>query len=89
MHLFNQGLTVATVRGYRSAIAAVHGGFQDGSSISNNTCLKQLLRGMFIQRPPLKKLVPSWDLGQVLKSLALPLYEPLAKASLLNFMFCQ
>ena len=84
MYLFNLGLTVAMVRGYGSAIAAIHGGFQDGSSISNNTCLKKLLRGMFIQRPPLKKLVPSWDLGQVLKSLALPPYEPLAKASLLD-----
>jgi hypothetical protein len=37
MHLFNLGLTVATSRGHRSAIAAIHEGFQDGSSISNNT----------------------------------------------------
>ena len=36
MHLFKSGLQVATVRDYRSAIAAILQGFLDGSSLSTN-----------------------------------------------------
>ena len=84
MYLFHKDLTISTIRGYRSAIAAVHKGFADGSTVSNNASLAQLLRGMYVERPPSRKLVPSWDLAQVLKVLAEPPYEPLANAPLLD-----
>ncbi|XP_038074932.1 uncharacterized protein LOC119742822 [Patiria miniata] len=84
MERFTQGLSVSTVRGYRSAIAAVHTGFSDGSTVSNSILLKHLHRGMFVSRPPQQRLVPSWDLGSVLSALTKPPYEPLANASLLN-----
>ena len=61
MHLFRSGLQVTTIRNYRSAIAAIHQGFADGSSISSNDAIHHLFRGMFTQRPPVKRLIPSWD----------------------------
>ena len=84
MKLFNQGLTVATIRGYCAAVGAVHTGFPDGSSISNNNSLTQMLRGMFIERPSNKKLLPAWDLGQVLYTLSRAPFELLSNASLID-----
>ena len=59
MHLFQSGLQVATIRNYRLAIAAIHQGFADGSSISTNDAIHHLLCGMSTQRPPVKRLIPS------------------------------
>ena len=84
MHLFRSGLQVTTIRNYRSAIAAIHQGFADGSSISSNDAIHHLFRGMFTQRPPVKRLIPSWDLSAVLRLLAGPPFEPLSGASLLH-----
>ena len=84
VYLFDSGLTTATVKNYRSAIAAIHGGFPDGSSVSNNDTLGQLIKGMFTSRPPTRKLVPSWDLFTVLTALSRPPFEPLSGTSLLN-----
>ena len=84
MHLFRSGLQVTTIRNYRSAIAAIHQGFADGSSISSNDAIQHLFRGMFTQRPPVKRLIPSWDLSAVLRLLAGPPFEPLSGASLLH-----
>ena len=84
MHLFQSGLQVATIFNYHSAIAAIHQGFTDGSSVSINNAIHHLLRGMFIQRPPVKRLIPSWDLSSVLRLLAGPPFEPLSNASLMH-----
>ena len=54
MHLFQSGLQVATISNHPSAIAAIHQGFTDGSSVSNNDAIHHLLYGMFIQRPSVK-----------------------------------
>ena len=84
VHLFNSQLKVTTIKNYRSAIAAVHEGFSDGSTISSSPVLTQILRGMFNERPPRQRLVPSWDLGRVLENLAAVPYEPAHRSSLLQ-----
>lgn len=75
--LFQEGLQVSTVRNYRSAIAAVHKGFSDGSTIGSNSAILHLLRGMGNSRPPKKKLCPAWSINDILHSLTKPPYEPI------------
>ena len=84
MYLFDSKLAVATIRNYRSALAAIHKGFADGSSITTSDAITHLIRGMFVDRPPTRKLLPSWDLPQVIAILSKAPYEPLEKASLLD-----
>ena len=79
--LFDKGRSISTLRGYRSAIAAVH---YDGVSVSNSSSLANLLKALFVQRPPARKLLPSWSLPAVLEALSKPPFEPLAEASLRN-----
>ena len=73
---------MSTIRGYRSAIAAVHEGFPDGSSVTDSQDLGKLLKSFFLARPKNPQLAPSWSLPKVLEALAKPLFEPLAEASL-------
>ena len=80
MSLFSEGKQISTIKNYRSAIAAVHRGFRDGS----NDTIHHLLRGMFHKRPPMKTLPPSWSLTDVLKVLAEAPFEPMHAASLEN-----
>ena len=82
--LFDKELSLATIRGYRSAIGSIHKGFPDGSSISNAPLLSKLFRAFFLKRPPSKRLLPSWSLPRVLRALTEPPFEPLGKSSLLN-----
>ena len=84
MYLFEVALATGTVAHCRSAIAAVHDGFPDGSSVSDSRALSQLLKGRFVSRPPVRRLVPAWDLFSVLATLTGPPFEPLAKATLLH-----
>ena len=84
MYLFEDGLATGTVTNYRSAIAAVLYGFPGGSSISDSRALGQLLKGRFVSRPPVRRLVPAWDPFSVLATLTGPPFEPLAKATLLH-----
>lgn len=79
---FQEGKQVSTIRNYRSAIAAVHKGFHDGSSLGDNPIIGQLLRGMFNRRPPIRRLAPSWSINDVLSQLAKTPYEPLHSATL-------
>lgn len=73
--LFDKGRALSTIRGYRSAIAAIHVGFPDGSGVSKSHFLSKLLRSFFLQRPPNPK---------VFYALAKPPFEPLSKASLIH-----
>ena len=82
VHLFDSGRQVSTIRNYRSALAAVHNGFQDGSSISNNEAISDLLKGMFNRRPPPRKLSPTWSINEVLQSLTKSPFEPLQNSPL-------
>ena len=75
---FKAGKAISTVRGFRSAIAAVHRGFSDGSSVSDSGPLEQLVRGMFLERPTIRNLAPPWNMQLVLETLAKPPFEPLS-----------
>ena len=82
LYVFNLGRQVNTIRGYRSAIAAIHSGFADGSTVSDSTSLNHLIKGMFLKRPTLRALVPVWSLTSVLETLASAPFEPLHNCSL-------
>ena len=82
LYLFHLGRKVNTVRGYRSAIAAIHSGFPDGGSISTSVSLNHLIKGTFLERPTVRTLVPPWSLSSVLETLAGPPFEPLHRCSL-------
>ena len=82
VHLFDKNLSLSTIKGYRSAIAAIHQGFQNGSSVSSAPELTKLIQAFFLQRPANKRLTPGWSLPAVLRALAEPPFEPLDKASL-------
>ena len=47
-------------------------------------CLGNLVRALFLKRPPSRKLLPSWSLPAVLEALSKPPFEPLAEATLRN-----
>ena len=70
MSLFEEGKQVNTIKNYRSAIAAIHRGFPDGSTMGTNGVLSQLLQGMSNARPVVRTLAPSWSLSGVLRALA-------------------
>ena len=67
VNLYHSSLQVSTVRNYRSVLTAIHPGLDDGFAIS---VMHHLLRGMFITRPPVKRLVLSWDLDNFVATVA-------------------
>ena len=79
---FDKGLTVVTLRSYRSAMASCLRGFSDGSLVTNSAFLTRLVRSFFLKRPSFKTLVPAWSLPTVLIVLASVPFEPLHIASL-------
>ena len=79
---FESGLESSTVRNYKSAILAIHRGFEDGSTIDDDGSIRHLLNGMFNSRPPARKEVPTWDLNTVLEYLKGPPFEPMVDATL-------
>ena len=81
---FNSGLASTTIKNYCSAVVAIYNVFLDGSSMSHNPAITQLIQGLFVQRPPVSKLMPSWDLFQVLSALSEAPFEPLAQALLMQ-----
>ena len=75
---------MSTIQGYRSAIAAVHEDFPDGSSVSVLRTWASFLILFLLARPRIPQLAPSGSLPKVLEALAKPPFEPLAEASLLH-----
>ena len=82
VYLFDKGLSVSTIRLYRSAIASCHSGFEDGSTVSSSLVLSRIIRAFHLKRPRSKSLLPSWSLPAVLQALAKEPFEPMHKASL-------
>ena len=80
--LFDKGRLVSKIRGYRSAIAAIHNGFPDGSCVPTAPSLTGWVRVFFLERTPARKFLPTWSLPCVLEALAKAPFEPLAEASL-------
>ena len=77
------GLLATTVKGYKSAILAIHRGLPNGMRLRNDPdrSLYFLIEGMNNVRPSQRKIMPEWDLSTVLKSLNQCPYEPLQSAS--------
>ena len=63
------GLLATTVKGYKSAILAIHRGLPNGMTLRNDPdrSLYFLIEGMNNVRPPQRKIMPEWDLSTVLK----------------------
>ena len=54
----------------------------NGYPVGQHPDIKRLLKGVFNSRPPVKQLVPEWDLRKVLDLLSSPPFEPMNKISL-------
>lgn len=80
--LFNSGRQVNTIRGYRSAVASIHEGFEAGRTVSSDRSLDLLIRAMALKRPRIRTLAPPWDMKAVLEALSRPPFEPLSQCSL-------
>jgi hypothetical protein len=80
------GIQWQTLKGYVAAISACHRGFTV-HSLGKDRRIVQFLRGAFRIRPPIKPIVPSWDLHVVLQALAGAPFEPLNSASLKYLTF--
>jgi hypothetical protein len=75
MYLFNQGIAVNTITGYRSAISSAMGSY-DGYTVGAHPVISKLIKGFKIQRPVIRKYFPNWDLNVVLKTLMKSPFEP-------------
>ena len=81
-HLFRaRKLKARTIAGYKSAISAVHPGW-DGVGVGKAQTLEKLVKAYFLERPPERKLVPPWDIGFVLETLCKYPFEPLNEVPL-------
>ena len=78
---FHQGAAYRTIAGYRSMMSSVlpH---VDKFPVGQHPYVIRLLKGVYNERPPVKKLVPEWDLPLVLGTLKKAPFEPLREASL-------
>lgn len=80
-HKLDAGLQWQTLKGYVAAISACHRGFS-AQSLGKDKRIIQFLKGSFRVRPPVKPIVPAWDLHVVLQALAGAPFEPLSTADL-------
>lgn len=79
--LFEDGLKYRTINGYRSMLSAVLAPVGN-IPVGQHPFVIRLLRAVFNERPPKKKLVPEWNLLFVLERLKKEPFEPLREASL-------
>ena len=75
-------LAPSTIAGYKSVVAAIHKGFSDETTVSSNTDLSTLIKGLFVVSARPRTLSETWDLPTVLKYLAGPPFEPIHTAPL-------
>ncbi len=74
--LLETGVTESTLRGYVAAISDRHEGY-GGNTVEFQPLIKHYLKGARRLSPSRAQLIPSWDLGIVLKALTEPPFEPL------------
>ena len=79
--LFQTGLKYRTILGYRSMLSVMLPQI-NGYPVGQHPDILRLLKGVFNSRPPVKQLVPEWDLQKVLDLLSNPPFEPMNKISL-------
>ncbi len=74
--LLETGVTESTLRGYVAAISDRHEGY-GGKTVGFQPLIRHYLKGARRLSPSRARLIPSWDLGIVLKALTEPPFEPL------------
>ena len=79
--LFDKGLKYRTIAGYRSMLSSVLPPI-DNVRVGQHPYIIRLLKGVFNSRPPVRKLLPEWDLPSVLDMLKQPPFEPMQTARL-------
>ena len=75
LELFEKGLLVNTIKGYRSAISSALGLFE-GVTVGSHPVISKLMNGFEVQRPVCRSYFPCWDLNVVLKVLMKSPFEP-------------
>ena len=75
-HLFHKGLQYRTIAGYRSMLSTVVNPV-DNKAVGQHPYIIRLIKGVFNSRPPVKKLVPEWDLSLVLEAIQKAPFEPM------------
>ena len=78
--LFQRGLKYRTINGYRSILSSFLPPI-DNCPIGQHSYIIRLLKGAFNERPPVKRLIPNWDLSFILGCLKEDPFEPLKDAS--------
>ena len=76
---FSRGLSVSSLRGYRSALSAVF--CFHLPSLSSDPVIRNLLRSFRLSSAERVLRPPAWDLSKVLTYLVSPAFEPLSRAS--------
>ena len=76
---FTRGLSVSSLRGYRSVLSAVFRFHLP--SLSSDPVIRDLLRSFRLSSAEHVLRPPAWDLSKVLTYLVSPAFEPLAQAS--------
>ena len=76
---FSRGLSVSSLRGYRSALSAVF--CFHLPSLSSDPVIRNLLRSFRLSSAECVMRPPAWDLSKVLTYLVSPAFEPLSQAS--------
>ena len=76
---FSRGLSVSSLRGYRSALSAVF--CFHLPSLSSDPVIRNLLRSFRLSSAERVLRPPAWDLSKVLTYLVSPAFEPLSQAS--------
>lgn len=90
VYLFeDKGYSPSTIKGYRSALSRTIS-LLGGPDFGKNEVLSRMIKNFGLERPRQRRLVPSWNLALVLKSLQFPPYEPLSTTSFkfLTFKCC-
>ena len=79
--LFDEGLAVSSIKGYRSTINSVLriAGRQE---VVDNIRLSCLVQNLGLERPVTRSFFPRWDLALVLRALLGAPYEPMGTATL-------
>ena len=75
LELFEKGLLVNTIKGYRSAISSAMGLFE-GVTVGSHPVISKLINGFEVQRPVCRSYFPCWDLNVVLRVLMKSPFEP-------------
>ena len=79
--LLQRGLKYRTINGYRSMLSSFLPPI-DNCPIGQHSYIIRLLKGVFNERPPVKLLIPNWDLSFILGCLKEDPFEPSNDASL-------